>query len=55
MIYGAADLERIFGEQLSAVAQALSALGAEYMLIGGRSDHGGGAHASGAVYLTRRH
>jgi hypothetical protein len=35
VIYGAADLERIFGEQLSAVAQALSALGAEYMLIGG--------------------
>jgi hypothetical protein len=35
VIYGAADLERIFGEQLSAVARALSALGAEYMLIGG--------------------
>jgi hypothetical protein len=33
--YGAADLERIFGEQLGAVARALSALGAEYMLIGG--------------------
>lgn len=35
MTYGAADLERIFGEQLGAVARALTALGAEYMLIGG--------------------
>ena len=35
MTYGASDLERIFGEQLSAVAGALSALGAEFMLIGG--------------------
>jgi hypothetical protein len=33
--YGAADLERIFAEQLGSVARALSALGAEYMLIGG--------------------
>jgi hypothetical protein len=33
--YGASDLERIFGEQLGAVARALSALGAEFMLIGG--------------------
>lgn len=35
MTYGAADLERIFAEQLAAVGRALSALGAEYMLIGG--------------------
>jgi hypothetical protein len=35
VIYGAADLERIFAEQLRAVAHALSALGAQYMLIGG--------------------
>jgi hypothetical protein len=33
--YGAADLERIFAEQLRAVARTLSGLGAEYMLIGG--------------------
>lgn len=31
----AADLERVFREQLRAVAHALSGLGAEYMLIGG--------------------
>jgi hypothetical protein len=31
----AADLERVFREQLRAVAHALSSLGAEYMLIGG--------------------
>ena len=35
MTYGAADLERIFADQLRAVAQALSSLGAEYMVIGG--------------------
>lgn len=35
MTYGASDLERIFGEQLGAVTRALSALGAEFMLIGG--------------------
>lgn len=35
MTYAAADLERIFAEQLAATANALSALGAEYMLIGG--------------------
>jgi hypothetical protein len=33
--YGAAELERIFGEQLVAVARSLSSLAAEYMLIGG--------------------
>jgi hypothetical protein len=33
--YGAADLERIFAEQLVAVGRALSELGGEYMLIGG--------------------
>jgi hypothetical protein len=33
--YGAADLERIFAEQLVAVGHALSTVGAEYMLIGG--------------------
>jgi len=32
--YDAADLERIFAEQLAAVGRALSALGADYMLIG---------------------
>ena len=35
MIYDAADLERVFAEQLRAVARSLSDLGAEYMLIGG--------------------
>ena len=35
MTYDAADLERIFAEQLAAVGRALSSLGAEYMLIGG--------------------
>jgi hypothetical protein len=33
--YDAADLERIFAEQLVAVGRALSSLNAEYMLIGG--------------------
>jgi hypothetical protein len=33
--YGAADLERIFADQLVAVGHALSNLGAQYMLIGG--------------------
>lgn len=35
MIHDAADLERVFAEQLRAVARSLSDLGAEYMLIGG--------------------
>lgn len=35
MIHDAADLERVFAEQLRAVAKSLSDLGAEYMLIGG--------------------
>ncbi|MCC6766544.1 MAG: nucleotidyltransferase [Deltaproteobacteria bacterium] len=35
MTYGAADLERIFGDQLRTISRALSALGADYMLIGG--------------------
>lgn len=35
MIHGAAELERVFAEQLRAVARSLSGLGAEYMLIGG--------------------
>lgn len=35
MKYGAAELERAFAEQLRAVSDALSHVGAEYMLIGG--------------------
>jgi hypothetical protein len=35
MTYAAADLERIFAEHLRAISATLSALGAEYMLIGG--------------------
>lgn len=35
MTYGAADLERVFAEQLVAVGRALSTVGGEYMLIGG--------------------
>ena len=35
MTYAAADLERVFAEQLRAVAGALSALNADFMLIGG--------------------
>lgn len=35
MKYGAADLERIFSDQLVAVGRALTDLGAEFMLIGG--------------------
>ena len=35
MTYGAADLERIFAEQLRSVAQAFASIGAEFMLIGG--------------------
>ncbi len=35
MTYDAADLERLFAEQLRSVARALSDLRAEYMLIGG--------------------
>ncbi len=35
MIHDAADLERVFAEQLRAVAKSLSDLGAEYMLIDG--------------------
>jgi hypothetical protein len=33
--YAADDLQRVFSEQLASVGQALSSLGAEYMLIGG--------------------
>jgi hypothetical protein len=33
--YDAADLQRVFSEQLATVGQALSSLGADYMLIGG--------------------
>jgi hypothetical protein len=33
--YDAADLERIFGEQLASIGRALTSVGAEYMLIGG--------------------
>jgi hypothetical protein len=33
--YQAADLQRIFAEQLASVGRALTSLGAEYMLIGG--------------------
>lgn len=35
MIHDAADLERVFAEQLRDVAKSLSDLGAEFMLIGG--------------------
>jgi hypothetical protein len=35
VIHDAADLERVFADQLRAVAKSLSELGAEYMLIGG--------------------
>jgi hypothetical protein len=33
--YDAADLQRVFADQLAAVGRALASLGAEYMLIGG--------------------
>jgi hypothetical protein len=33
--YDAADLQRVFAEQLAAVGKALTSIGAEYMLIGG--------------------
>lgn len=35
MTYDAADLQRVFAEQLAAVGRALTSIGAEYMLIGG--------------------
>lgn len=35
MKYAAADLERVFAEQLVALGQALTSIGADYMLIGG--------------------
>ena len=35
MKYDAAELQRVFAEQLAALGRALSSIGAEYMLIGG--------------------
>lgn len=35
MKYDAAELQRVFAEQIAALGRALTAIGAEYMLIGG--------------------